>query len=143
MILPVLVAPDPQLRLVAKSVTAVTDEIRQLIADMKETMTGAGAVGLAAPQVGQSLRVIVVRRSPDRIVAFINPTFVIREGCQKGQEGCLSVPGVWVDKERAQRIVVRALNERGDDFQVDAKGVYARIIQHECDHLDGILMTGA
>lgn len=140
-ILTILVEPDPRLREVSTPVAEVTPEVKQLIEDMKETMLAANGAGLAAPQVGHNICLFLVLQGSKKIVTFINPVFVVKQGIQRGQEGCLSIPSMRVEKPRASRVVVRALNERGVPFQVDASGFFARAIQHEYDHLLGVLMT--
>lgn len=139
-VLPILTDEDPRLRLTSQAVEEITPEVLQLISDMKETLLAAKGMGLAAPQVGHNVRVFVVLRGSG-IVAFINPTIIARQGSDLDKEGCLSLPGRWVKKERAKRIVVRAQNERGSWVQTEAKGFFARAIQHEIEHLEGILMT--
>ncbi|MBE3577339.1 MAG: peptide deformylase [Limnochordales bacterium] len=131
---------DPVLRQVAKPVPRVTRRIRKLIHDMKETMYKANGVGLAAPQVGVSERVIVVDTG-EGFLALVNPVIEYMEGTQVDVEGCLSIPGVLGYVERADRVVVSGLDEDGRSRRVEARGFMARALQHEIDHLDGILFT--
>lgn len=138
-LLTIIQDPDPRLRQVSVAVEAITDEVRQLIVDMKETMLASKGAGLAAPQVGQLLRIFIVQRG-ERVVTFINPKIILRTGRQTDKEGCLSTGGFRLRKERAERVVVSAWNERGTEFKTDVSGFYARAIQHENDHLDGILL---
>jgi peptide deformylase len=141
--LSILHYPDPRLRVRARPVAAMTAEIRQLAADMLETMYAAPGIGLAATQVGVDQRVIVVDVSEhgDAPQVFINPEILAREGTEKMQEGCLSVPGVFEEVERAERIRVRALDRDGLSLEIDADGLLAVCIQHEIDHLDGKLFV--
>jgi peptide deformylase len=120
-------------------VPAVDDRIRQLIADMAETMYAAPGIGLAATQVDVHERVIVIDVSEDRtgMLAFVNPVIVEAAGEAENEEGCLSVPGVFDKVRRAERIKVRALNAQGEPFVLEAEGLLAVCIQHEIDHLEG------
>ncbi|HEV7165834.1 MAG TPA: peptide deformylase [Gammaproteobacteria bacterium] len=142
-LLDILHFPDPRLRIKAKPVPAVTAATRALIADMLETMYAAPGIGLAATQVGVDQRVIVVDVSDDsdEPMAFINPEILSSEGTEVMQEGCLSVPGVYEDVERAERIRVRALDRGGKAVEFDADGLLAVCIQHEIDHLEGKLFV--
>ncbi len=142
-LLDILHFPDPRLRVKAKPVAEVTDQHRRLIADMLETMYAAPGIGLAAVQVGVHERIIVVDVSDDsdQPQAFINPEILSKEGTEVMQEGCLSVPGVYEDVERAERIRVRARDRQGRPLEFDADGLLAVCIQHEIDHLDGKLFV--
>ncbi|HEX7966065.1 MAG TPA: peptide deformylase [Gammaproteobacteria bacterium] len=142
-LLDILHFPDPRLRIKAQPVAEVTDRHRRLIADMLETMYAAPGIGLAAVQVGVGERVIVVDVSEDsdQPLAFINPEILSKEGTEVMQEGCLSVPGVYEDVERAERIRVRARDRDGRPMEFDADGLLAVCIQHEIDHLDGKLFV--
>jgi len=142
-LLEILHFPDPRLRIRAKSLAAVTDATRALIKDMLETMYAAPGIGLAATQVGVDQRVIVVDVSEDgdESMAFINPEILSQEGSEVMQEGCLSVPGVYEEVERAERIRVRALDRDGRQVEFDADGLLAVCIQHEVDHLNGKLFV--
>ena len=137
--LSILEFPDPRLRRVAKPVDEVTDFERQLAADMLETMYSARGIGLAATQVNEGVRLLVLDLSEDRNepMVFINPEILERDGSQTCEEGCLSVPGVYAEVERAEHIKVRALGLDGDSFELEADGLLAVCIQHEIDHLDG------
>lgn len=137
-VLPIRKLPDPVLRQKARAVRRVTRRHRQLIEDMKETMYAAPGVGLAANQVGVLERIIVVDPG-DGFMAMVNPEILHAEGVDVDVEGCLSIPGVTGYVERAAAIRVRALDERGRPFEMEATGYLARIIQHEVDHLDGVL----
>ncbi|MGN6317505.1 peptide deformylase [Trinickia sp.] len=139
-LLSILNYPDKRLHKVAKPVDKVDDRIRKLVADMAETMYAAPGVGLAATQVDVHERVIVidVSESHDELRAFINPEIVWSSGERKvNEEGCLSVPGIYDSVERAERVRVRALNEKGESFELDCEGLLAVCIQHEMDHLMG------
>ena len=138
-LLPILQYPDRRLYTVAAPITAVNDEIRRLINNMAETMYAAPGVGLAATQVDDHRRVIVVDISSmhDQLQVFINPVLLSRNGIAKCEEGCLSVPGIFEKIERAERITVQALDARGKSFTLDADGLLAVCVQHEMDHLEG------
>lgn len=139
----ILVYPDPFLARKAAPVARVDDRLRSLIRDMFETMYGAEGIGLAAPQVGVGKRIIVVDVSPvDKAVApvaLVNPEIVERKGSAAGVEGCLSVPGVQGEVVRAETVEVRGLDEQGKPLRIRAAGILSRALQHEIDHLDGIL----
>ena len=126
------------LRRKAKPVGRVTAEIQRLVDAMIETMREANGIGLAAPQIGVSKRVIVVEVE-ERLHVLIDPQIVKQEGEEIGTEGCLSIPGVLADVPRAARVVVKGKNRRGRGITVDAEGLLARAFQHEIDHLDGML----
>jgi peptide deformylase len=138
-LLPILHYPDPRLHRKASPVREVDDRIRQLIADMAETMYAAPGIGLAATQVDVHERVIVIDVSEDRsgLLAFVNPVIIETEGEAEQEEGCLSVPGVFDKVRRAARVKVRALNPQGEPFVLEAEGLLAVCIQHEIDHLEG------
>jgi peptide deformylase len=142
-ILDILHFPDPRLRNKAKPVTEVTDEVRQLIDDMFETMYDAPGIGLASIQVNVPQRIIVVDVTEDRSqpIALINPEILDKQGVEKMDEGCLSVPGVYETVQRADRIRVRYLDRDGNAAEMDADGLLAVCIQHEIDHLDGKLFV--
>src|SRR3990170_2789925 len=131
--------PDPRLRRTAPPVAAVPDAIRALIADMAETMYGAPGIGLAAVQVDEPYRVVVIdiSESRDQRQVFVNPETPPREGEQQMEEGCLSVPGIYEPVTRAARIKMRALDREGKPFELETAGLLATCIQHEVDHLDG------
>ena len=139
-LLPILVYPDPRLHTVAKPVAQVDDRVRALVADMLETMYDANGIGLAATQVDVHERVIVIDTSEDRDqpMTLINPEITwASETRQVGDEGCLSVPGIFDGVERSTAIHVRALDEQGRERTVEAEGLLAVCIQHEMDHLQG------
>ena len=138
-LLPILRYPDPRLHTHAQAVESVTDDIRQLVADMAETMYEAPGIGLAATQVNVHRRVVVIDVSEDQsaLMALINPEILERSGEQGCEEGCLSVPGVYEKVARSERVRVRALNAKGEPFELEAEGLLAVCIQHEIDHLDG------
>jgi peptide deformylase len=137
-LLDIHVLGSPILRQETTPVAKVTDEIRRLIDDMMETMYAAKGIGLAAPQVGRADRLAVIDVD-DRPFAIINPEIILSEGKSKGEEGCLSIPEVFGDVERATHVVVRALDRDGNEFEVDATELLARCLQHEIDHLHGKL----
>lgn len=131
--------PDPLLRRQANPVRQVNDDIRRLLDDMAETMYQAPGIGLAAIQINEPWRIIVIDISParDQLQVFINPEILSREGEQELEEGCLSVPGIYEPVTRARRIRVRALNRDGEVIELEAEDLLATCIQHEIDHLDG------
>lgn len=137
-ILDIRVLGDPILRQATTPVTAMTDELRRLIADMFDTMHHARGIGLAAPQVGRTERLAVVEVEDDRLV-LINPEVVVRDGKAKGEEGCLSIPDIYADVERPKTVTVRALDERFAPYEIESTDLLARCLQHEIDHLDGKL----
>lgn len=139
-LLNILHYPDKRLHKVAKPVAEVDNRIRKLVADMAETMYKAPGVGLAATQVDVHERVIVidVSETHDQLLTFINPEIVWSSNEKKlSEEGCLSVPGIYDNVERADKVRVRALNEKGEPFELDCEGLLAVCIQHEMDHLMG------
>jgi peptide deformylase len=138
-ILNILHYPDERLHKVALPIESVDDEVRKLIDDMAETMYAAPGIGLAATQVDVHRRLIVVDVSDDKshLQALINPRIVAFDGVAKYEEGCLSVPGIYEEVERAKHIVVEALDRDGKPVRLDADGLLAICIQHEIDHLDG------
>jgi peptide deformylase len=129
---------DPVLREKAKPVEKVNAAVRRLLDDMAETMYDAKGIGLAAPQVGVTKRVIVVDAGQG-LYQLINPEITEAQGAETDREGCLSIPGVWGEVSRAVQVTVRALNREGETVEVKAEGLFARALQHEIDHLDGIL----
>lgn len=132
-------APDGGvLRMRAREVPAVDPTIRKLIADMVATMRRSRGIGLAAPQIGVPLRVIVAgpRRPP---LALVNPRLRKRRGSQRGPEGCLSIPGIFADVRRARHVVVGGQSAMGRPITVSASGLFSRVLQHEIDHLNGVL----
>jgi peptide deformylase len=138
-LLDVRVLGDPILRQETTPVTAVSEAIRRLVDDMFETMYAAKGIGLAAPQVGRLERVAVIDVGEGQPFAMINPEIVLAEGTAKGEEGCLSIPEVYGDVERAARVVVRAVGRDGELIEVEATDLLARCLQHEIDHLHGKL----
>ena len=135
--------PDPRLRTKSKPVEHVDDEVTALVNDMFETMYQAPGIGLAAPQVNEFQRIIVVDVSEDKSapLALINPEIVERRGEEQTEEGCLSVPGIFEPVERAEWIRVKALDRNGSSFELETSGLEAVCIQHEIDHLDGKLFV--
>ncbi len=138
-LLDILHYPDARLHTVAKPVANVDDRIRKLVDDMAETMYDAPGIGLAATQVNVHERVIVIdiTETHDALRVFINPEIVSQSGRAEGEEGCLSVPGIFDKVERAERVTVRALDRDGKPFELEAEGLLAVCIQHEMDHLMG------
>src|SRR5882724_9717397 len=139
----ILEYPDPRLRKKAALVAAVDDALRQLADNMLETMYAARGVGLAATQVDVHKRLIVldVSEERDQPLVLINPELLKREGSGPGEEGCLSLPGIYEKLSRATHIRVRALGRDGEPFEMDAEGLLAVCIQHEMDHLEGKLFV--
>lgn len=158
-ILPIYEVPHPILTRISEPVKTVDDRVRQLLDDMAETMYAAPGVGLAAPQVGVSERIVVaavpirdgVAREEDGdeeegakafLTQVVNPVIVEREGTLVYDEGCLSVPDLVFEVERAHRIVIEGLDRNGEPMRFTAEGFYAVVFQHEIDHLDGITLYG-
>jgi peptide deformylase len=142
-LLPILRYPDERLHTIAEPVATVNDEIRQLVKDMAETMYAAPGVGLAATQVDVHKQVIVIDTSEthDSLLVLVNPQIVDRRGESELEEGCLSVPGIFDRIQRSQWIKVRALNADGRSYELEADGLLAVCIQHEMDHLKGVVFV--
>ncbi|MCL5266380.1 MAG: peptide deformylase [Chloroflexi bacterium] len=147
-VLPIVRADNPVLREKAKKVTRVDQSINKLIDDMIETMHAANGVGLAAPQVGVSLRLIVVQEfmenevgelEPGQIIVLLNPEIVKTSGEYETDEGCLSLPGYVGTIKRAEKVTVKGLNRQGKEVRIKAEGLLAEAFQHEVDHVNGIL----
>ena len=131
-------AGDPVLKEKAKPVPKITKTIRMLLDDMAHTMREADGVGLAAPQVGISLRVIVLDVG-DGLIEIVNPEIVCSSGCETNSEGCLSIPGMYGEVERFTSVTVEGMNREGKRISLQGEGLLARALQHEIDHLDGVL----
>lgn len=145
-ILDIVLYPDKKLNKRSESVGKVNEDIRKLLDDMAETMYDAPGVGLAAPQVGRNIRAIVVDTSNSSdeeegsgLLQLVNPVVVSASGEQIGEEGCLSVPGFVANVKRRKKVVVEALDRDGRSVSLEAVDMLARVLQHEIDHLDGIL----
>ena len=139
-ILEIKKAGDPVLKQIAAPIDRLTKRHRQLLDDMAETMYSADGVGLAAPQGGKSLRIVVIDVQDEHgLLELVNPVITTREGTVVDSEGCLSVPQVYGDVERAERVTVEYMDRRSRRRSLTAEGLLARCIQHECDHLDGRL----
>jgi peptide deformylase len=146
-VLPILRFPNPRLREASKEITAFDDKLRELVADMTETLYKAEGAGLAAIQVGVPLRLFIVeaeaagRQPSDPPVVFINSELVsLSEETQTGDEGCLSFPGIFVPIKRAMHAKVKALDINGQPFEMEGSGLFARALQHETNHIDGKLI---
>ncbi len=137
-VLPIHLLGSPVLREPSAPVPEVTDEVRRLVENMFETMDAAEGVGLAANQIGQAIRIAVVDAEGSRI-AMINPVISEASGKAREEEGCLSIPDVYGEVTRPERIVLEATGQDGAPYRLEAEGLLARAIQHEIDHLDGIL----
>ena len=137
--LKILKVGDSTLRKVCRPVDTVTPRICTLIDDMIETMRAADGVGLAAPQVGVLRRVVVIETPDEGLFELINPKIIAFSGEQETEEGCLSVPGRWGTTRRPMHVTVRAMNRRGETFDVTGSGLLAKAFCHEIDHLDGKL----
>jgi peptide deformylase len=136
--------PDPRLRIPGKKVERITPELQQLIDDMAETMYAAPGVGLAATQIGEAYQIFVVdcadEGEPSDLRVFVNPEILATEGETTFEEGCLSFPGAKEEIDRATKVRVRALDRDGKPFEIETEGLLAIAIQHEYDHLQGVLM---
>jgi len=135
----VLIFPDSRLRNVAEKITVFDDTVKTLATDMAETMYAENGIGLAAIQINVKQRIITVDISEDRteLITLINPEIIASEGQQICQEGCLSVPEIYAEVSRAEKITVRAQDVDSKEFSIEADGLLAVCIQHEIDHLDG------
>ncbi|MFS1702286.1 peptide deformylase [Alteromonas sp. AMM-1] len=142
-ILDVLQFPDERLRTVAKPIAEVNSEVKQLIADMFDTMRDEKGIGLAATQVDRHVRLVVMDVSEEQNEprVFINPEIIAKEGSTISEEGCLSVPGNYAKVDRAEKVTVKALDGEGNEFKLEAEGLLAICIQHELDHLQGKLFV--
>ena len=144
-LLPIIIAPDPRLKVTAKPVKNVDESVRRLMDDMLETMYRVPGIGLAAPQVGIALRVFVADpssgRSTSDLRVLVNPEIVEQEGDQREEEGCLSLPGFTARVARSTHLVLRGLDRDGTPVQLEAEGLQARVFQHEVDHLDGTIFV--
>lgn len=138
-VLQLRVYPDPVLRQKAKRVKKIDRSISKLIDDMVETMYATGGVGLAAPQVGVSLRVAVIEIPGEETIVLVNPEIVKRSGEMEVTEGCLSVPGYRGDIKRSARVTAKALDRNGKEFRIKGEGLLAEALEHEIDHLNGTL----
>ena len=145
---PVLVAPDLLLRRAARRCPEINSRVAALAADLLATMRShAGCVGLAAPQIGALARVVVIDVTMDPrasdahgIILLVNPEIVLAAGSQAGREGCLSLPGLTASIRRPAKVVVAGLSIRSEDVLIEARGFEARVLQHEIDHLDGVII---
>lgn len=139
-VLPIRIAPDPVLRQKSKRVKTVDGSIKKLIGDMIETMHAVpGRVGLAAPQVGVPLRVIVIGMPEEEEIVLINPEIVRRKGERSVTEGCLSVPGYFGEIKRAESVTAKGRDLRGKEIRIKASDLLAQALEHEIDHINGVL----
>lgn len=141
MLYPIIIQPNEQLRRTNQAVHELTDELVELLDDMYETMLAHDGVGIAAPQIGKNLQIAVVEVDENDRFDLINPQIIESKGKAIFVEGCLSIPHVFGTVERAEEITVRYFDREGDEMEVTAYGYLARAIQHEIDHLNGILFT--
>ncbi len=142
----VLPYPHPALRYKSVDVKQIDGKLRSTIAQMFELMYEANGIGLAANQVGLPFRFFIVNLAgragePDEELVFINPVIKRRKGTEQGEEGCLSLPGLYADVKRSESLVVEAFDLDGEGFEMDAEELPARVVQHELDHLDGVMFT--
>lgn len=142
-ILTILEFPDERLRKKAEAVKVVDKKIKQLVADMQETMYAARGIGLAATQINVQQRVVVIDVSEEKNapLCLINPVILEKDGVKESEEGCLSVPGFFENVTRAEHIKIKALDREGQEFELEATGLLAVCIQHEMDHLEGKLFV--
>ncbi len=138
-IIPIRVVPDPVLRQKSKRVRAIDGSVQRLIGDMLETMHSAGGVGLAAPQLGTLWRVIVIGIPGEEDIALVNPEVVRRNGERLVNEGCLSIPGYVGEIKRAESVRVKGRDQDGKKMRIKADGLLAQALEHEIDHLNGVL----
>jgi len=130
---------DPVLRQKAKRVSSIDASIQRLIDNMVETMHEANGVGLAAPQVGVSLRVVVIQIPDEELIVLINPQVVKRSGERLVEEGCLSIPGYRATVKRSESVTVKGLDRHGKEVRLKGKELLAQALEHEIDHLNGVL----
>ena len=133
------VLPDPVLRRKAKKVRDIDSSIRRLMDDMTDTMRAASGVGLAAPQIGIPLRVIVIEIPDEEVITLLNPEVIKMEGNRLVEEACLSIPGYKGEVKRAVSVKVKGRDPRGKEVRLKGEGLLAQALEHEIDHLDGIL----
>ena len=138
-VLQMCVYPNPVLRQKAKRVTKVDEEVSKLVDDMIDTMHATGGVGLAAPQVGVSLRVAVIELPGEDTIVLVNPEIVKRSGVMEVTEGCLSIPGYRGDIRRSTKVTVKGLDRDGKAIRIKGEGLLSEALEHEIDHLNGIL----
>jgi peptide deformylase len=129
---------EEPLRKTSEPVTEINDELRSLVEDMFETMYEANGCGLAAPQIGKNIRLVIIDIGDDPII-MINPQIIKKSGKEIGDEGCLSLPGLTEKVERATKVIAEATDIDGSEYEIEAEGLLARAIQHELDHLEGVL----
>jgi len=134
----IVTVPDPVLRQKAQKVEKINDGVLRVLDNMRDTLYAADGLGLAAPQIGVSKRIIVIDPG-DQLIEMINPQIIYREGEQTAREGCLSVPDLVGWCKRSQKVRVKGLNRNGEEIEMEATDLLARAFQHEIDHLDGIL----
>ncbi len=138
-VLPIRLLNDPVLRQKTKRVKTIDSSIQKLIDDMLETNRAASGAGLAAPQVGVSLRIAVIQLSEDEKYVLINPKVMRRTGIRTVTEGCLSIPGYVGDIQRSEKVSVRATDRNGKEYRIKSDGLLAEALEHEIDHLNGVL----
>ena len=138
-VLPILKYPDPVLCRKAKRVSRIDESLNRLIDDMIETMYQASGAGLAAPQVGVSLKIAVIGIPDEDVIVLVNPEVVKKSGERMVIEGCLSVPGYRGEIKRAEKVTVKALDRNGKAFRIKADDLLAEVLEHEIDHLNGVL----
>jgi len=136
----VVISPNPILEQKAKPIEKINTGVHRVLDNMRDTLAATQGLGLAAPQIGISKRMIVIEMG-DNVVELINPEIIYQEGEQLGTEGCLSVPGLVGQVRRAEKVIVKGLNRKGETVEYETKGLAARCFQHEIDHLEGILFT--
>jgi len=138
-VLPIRLVDDPILRQKAKRVSSIDASIQRLINNMVETMHEASGVGLAAPQVGVSLRVIVIEAPEEELLVLINPQIVKKSGERMVDEGCLSIPGYRATVKRSESVTAKGLDRHGKEIRIKAKELLAQALEHEIDHINGVL----
>jgi len=139
----ILIYPDKRLRKKSQTVEKIDKKILKLLDDLADTMYNAPGVGLAAPQVGEHVRVLVVdistKEEENDLLELINPKITDTNGKQSSEEGCLSIPGYYGNITRKKNVTVEAVNRNGENYTIEAEDILSRVLQHEIDHLDGIL----
>ncbi len=140
-VLPIRTVPDPVLRQKAKRIKVIDKSVRKLVNDMQETLRTATGVGLAANQVGETLRLIVLNIPGNECKCVINPEVTRRIGSRVVNEGCLSIPGYVGEIKRSELVRVKGMDHRGKEIKIKADGLFAEVLEHEIDHLNGVLYT--
>lgn len=143
MIVPILKLGSPELRKISDPVTSFDGDLEEIVRNMLDSMYSASGVGLAAPQIGVNIRLIIIDTSAgeekEKIIVMCNPEIITADGTQTGEEGCLSIPSFSENVTRPMKVVVKGKDVNGEDMEIEAEGILARAFSHEIDHLNGVL----